>query len=164
MDNSRCDPSTIGRADVDASMVRCPDLGASKRMAGLIEAAQKEKDSLGGVVTCVCRRVDAGWGEPSFDKLEAVLAHAMLSIPATKGFEIGSGFAGTKMKGSRHNDPFSKKTRNRSVHTNIAAPTPIVRREEYLGTSSNNSGGIQGGESSGPNKCNNIYFLSLRYH
>lgn len=145
MDSRNCDPLTIRRGDVDISLVRCPDLEASKQMASLIEVAQKEKDSLGGVITCVCRGVDAGWGEPSFDKLEALLAHAMLSIPATKGFEIGSGFAGTRMKGSQHNDPFVRKTRTRSIHTNIAAPRSIVRREEYLGTLSNNSGGIQGG-------------------
>jgi len=82
------------------------------------------------VVTCVCRHVPAGWGDPVFDKLEALLAQAMLSIPGARGFEVGSGFAGTRMRGSEHNDPF-------------------VMKEGRLGTSSNRSGGIQGGISNG---------------
>jgi chorismate synthase len=77
--------------------------------------------------------VPTGWGEPCFDKIEALLAHAMLSIPATKGFEVGSGFAGTRMRGSQHNDPFVKKENGR------------------LGTATNNSGGIQGGITNGEN-------------
>ncbi|MDJ0784319.1 MAG: chorismate synthase [Desulfosarcinaceae bacterium] len=124
------DTAVIDRVAVDASPVRCPDLAAAGRMQALIRQAKDEKDSLGGILTCVCRGVPAGWGEPVFDKLEAKLAHAMLSIPATKGFEIGSGFAGTRMRGSRHNDPF-------------------VGRGEGLGTRTNNSGGIQGGISNG---------------
>jgi len=96
-------------------------------MATLIKAAKEDHDSIGGVITCVCRNIPAGWGEPCFDKMEALLAHAMLSIPATKGFEIGSGFEGTKLRGSQHNDMFVKKSDGR------------------LGTVTNNSGGIQGG-------------------
>jgi chorismate synthase len=95
-----------------------------------IEAAKEEKDSVGGIITCVCRNLAAGWGEPVFDKMEAKLAQAMLSIPATKGFEIGSGFAGTRMRGSAHNDAFTKKG-------------------DRLGTRTNYSGGIQGGISNG---------------
>lgn len=120
----------LSRADVDATQVRCPDPAAAGRMWEAIVAAQGEGDSLGGVVTCVCRNVPAGLGEPVFDKLEAKLAHAMLSLPATKGFEIGSGFSGTRLRGSAHNDPF-------------------VRKGARLGTSSNRSGGIQGGISNG---------------
>ncbi|MEJ2640178.1 MAG: chorismate synthase [Desulfosarcinaceae bacterium] len=124
------DVAAIDRHAVDASPVRCPDLEAADRMQALIRQAKDDKDSLGGILTCVCRGVPAGWGEPVFDKLEAMLAHAMLSIPATKGFEIGSGFSGTRLRGSAHNDPF-------------------VARRDGLGTATNNSGGIQGGISNG---------------
>uniref|UniRef100_A0A6B2L6V8 Chorismate synthase n=1 Tax=Arcella intermedia TaxID=1963864 RepID=A0A6B2L6V8_9EUKA len=135
-DPKNYDQNTITRAIVDASPVRCPDLKASEEMVKAITAAKEEKDSMGGIITCVCRNVPVGWGEPVFDKLEAMLAHAMLSIPATKGFEIGSGFEGTKMRGSLHNDPF------------------VLKSNGKLGTSSNNSGGVQGGISNGEN----IYF------
>ncbi len=91
----------------------------------VIESAKNDKDSIGGVVTCVCRGVPPGLGEPCFDKLEAKLAHAMLSIPATKGFEIGSGFEGTKMRGSAHNEAF------------------VLKGDGKLGTATNYSGGIQ---------------------
>jgi len=121
---------SITRQVVDANAVRCPDLKAAEAMTKVIEAVRNEDDSIGGVVTCVCRGAQPGWGEPCFDKLEAKLAHAMLSIPATKGFEIGSGFAGTKQRGSTHNDPFKLKNGK-------------------LGTLTNNSGGIQGGISNG---------------
>ena len=95
-----------------------------------IADAKEANDSLGGIISCVCRNVPAGLGEPVFDKLEARLAHAMLSIPATKGFEIGSGFSGSRMTGSAHNDPF-------------------VKKREHLGTATNYSGGVQGGISNG---------------
>lgn len=124
------DVRAITRAQVDASPVRCPDAEAAGRMVELIRKTRDEADSVGGILTCVCRNVPAGWGEPVFDKLEAQLAHAMLSIPATKGFEVGSGFAGTRQKGSEHNDRFEV-------------------RNGRLGTRSNNSGGIQGGISNG---------------
>lgn len=124
-------PSTITREQVDESPVRSPDPEATKKMKERIEEAKKENDSIGGVIACICRNVPVGWGEPCFDKLEALLAHAMLSIPATKGFEIGSGFEGTKLKGSEHNDPF------------------LLKENGKLGTSTNNSGGIQGGISNG---------------
>ena len=78
-------------------------------MMGLVEAAKEKGTSIGGVVNCICRNVPAGWGEPAFDKLEALLAHAMLSLPATKGFEIGSGFSGATMHGSAHKRSFCKK-------------------------------------------------------
>jgi chorismate synthase len=124
------DGETINRRIVDGNLVRCPDGAAAARMEALVARIKEEKDSVGGIVTCVCRQVPAGWGEPVFDKLEAKLAQAMLSIPATKGFEVGSGFAGTRLKGSVHNDAF-------------------VAGAGRLSTRTNHSGGIQGGISNG---------------
>lgn len=120
----------LTRELVDATPVRCPDAETAAKMISIIEEARDAKDSLGGMVTCICRGLPAGLGEPVFDKLEAKLAHAMLSLPATKGFEIGSGFAGTHLRGSTHNDPF-------------------VKKGDRLGTTTNYSGGIQGGISNG---------------
>ncbi|CUM54004.1 unnamed protein product [Debaryomyces tyrocola] len=129
---------TITREEVDeVGPIRCPDASVRDEMVKVIEKYRDNKDSIGGVVTCVVRNCPIGLGEPCFDKLEAQLAHAMLSLPATKGFEFGSGFLGTKIPGSVHNDPFvSDGTSNR------------------LRTVTNNSGGIQGGISNGEN----IYF------
>lgn len=125
------DPAGVRRADVDTSAVRCPDPDAARRMEALVREAAEAGDSRGGVISCVCRGVPAGWGEPVFDKVEALLARAMLSIPATKGFEIGSGFAGTRLRGSEHNDPF------------MAGPDGgIIPR-------TNNAGGVLGGITSG---------------
>ena len=124
------DPLTVERAAVDATAVRCPDTDVAPRMIAAIDAARSDGDSVGGVIGCVCRGVPVGLGEPVFDKLEAVLAQAMLSLPAVKGFEIGSGFAGTRLRGSQHNDAF-------------------VARGEGLGTATNRSGGVQGGISNG---------------
>ena len=99
--------STITREQVDSFIpVRCPDTDASARMAKVIEQHRDAQDSIGGTVTCVIRNCPIGLGEPCFEKLEAMLAQAMLSIPATKGFEIGSGFGGCEVPGSVHNDPF----------------------------------------------------------
>src|SRR5262245_27338007 len=103
---AQVDPAAVTRADVESNIVRCPDGAVAKEMIDLIEAARKDGDSLGGVVEAVARKVPAGLGEPVFDKLEADLARAMLSLPACKGFESGSGFAGTYLRGSEHNDPF----------------------------------------------------------
>ena len=114
------------------NLVRCPDEEVATRMITAIEQAKSEGDSLGGTITCVAQGVPAGWGEPIFDKLHARLGHAMLSINAVKGFEYGSGFCGAKMKGSEHNDIFSDGGK----------------------TTSNLSGGIQGGISNGMD----IYF------
>jgi len=100
-------------------------------MTAAITAARDEQDSLGGVITCICRGLPTGWGEPIFDKFDAVMAHAMMSLPATKGFEVGSGFSGTKMKGSAHNDAF------------------VAKDDGQLGTATNRSGGVQGGISNG---------------
>jgi chorismate synthase len=126
----RIDPDTLTRAAIDASPVRCPDPQASEAMEQAIDAVRTEGDSLGGIVLCVARGVPAGWGAPVFDKLEADLARGMLSIPAAKGFDIGSGFAGTSMKGSEHNDAFRL-------------------REGRVRTETNRSGGVQAGISNG---------------
>ena len=130
VDAPETDTETITRDAVDQNAVRCPHAEAARKMEQAILAAREARDSIGGIVSCVCRNVPVGLGEPIFDKLEAVLAQAMLSVPATKGFEIGSGFAGTRMRGSQHNDPF-------------------VYKDGRLGTASNHSGGIQGGISNG---------------
>jgi len=124
------DASTVTQAQVDTTAVRCPDTTVAEKMAARIAALRDEKDSTGGVVRCVCRNVPPGLGEPVFDKMEARLAQAMLSIPASKGFEIGSGYAGTAMAGSIHNDPFAAGSRG-------------------LVTLSNHSGGVQGGITNG---------------
>ncbi len=115
---------------VEASPTRCPDPTAAEAMIEAIERARRDGDSLGGVVECVARRVPPGLGEPVFDKLDAELAKAMLSLPAAKGFEVGSGFAGTFMTGLEHNDAFE--------------PGPDGPR-----TTTNRSGGVQGGISNG---------------
>jgi len=124
------DAGTVRAEAVEASLVRCPDPDLSPAMIGAIDAVRAEGDSLGGVVECVVRNVPAGWGAPVFDKLDADLAAGMLSIPAVKGFEVGSGFAGAQMKGSAHNDPF-------------------IVREGRIRTETNHSGGIQAGISNG---------------
>lgn len=117
-------------AEVEATAVRCPHPDTARAMIERIKAVRSEGDSVGGVIECRVRSVPAGLGEPVFDRLEADLAKAMLSLPATKGFEIGSGFAGTRLKGSEHNDPFEN-------------------REGKVHTSSNRSGGVQGGITNG---------------
>jgi chorismate synthase len=127
------DVASVSRADVDASAVRCPDVSAAEAMTHAIEDARKHGDTVGGIVRAVCRNVPAGLGEPVFDKLTASLAHAMMSLPATRGFEIGEGFAATRMRGSGHNDAF----------------VPAPDRAPPIGTRTNKSGGIQGGISNG---------------
>src|SRR6266853_4596655 len=129
------DPETVTFDDVEKNIVRCPDAPMAERMIELIKQVRGEGDSVGGVIECVVRGLPAGLGEPVFDKLEAELAKAMMSLPATKGFEIGSGFAATRMRGSEHNDPFEM--RGGKIHT-----------------TTNNSGGVQGGISNGEE----IYF------
>ncbi len=125
------DSASVTRQTVDASPVRCGDPDSAASMSAAIEAARQRGDSLGGVVACVARGVPAGLGDPVFDKLEADLAKALMSLPAAKGFEIGSGFAAATMTGLQHNDPF------------VAGPEGRPR------TLSNNSGGVQGGISNG---------------
>ncbi|KAL7661080.1 bifunctional chorismate synthase/riboflavin reductase [NAD(P)H] aro2 [Aspergillus niger] len=139
---------TITRTTVDEfAPTRCPNADAAARMTKVIEQFRDNHDSIGGTVTCVIRNVPVGLGEPCFDKLEAKLAHAMLSIPATKGFEIGSGFGGCEVPGSIHNDPFIVS----DVPTQLGPNTTTKQR---LTTKTNNSGGIQGGISNGAD----IYF------
>jgi chorismate synthase len=128
---AQVDGDAVTRAEVDATDVRCPDAAVAAQMIERIEAARKDGDSVGGVVRAVARGVPPGWGEPVFDKLDADLAKAMMSIPAVKGVEIGSGFAGTRMTGSTHNDLFVRKDGG------------------GIGTATNFSGGIQGGISNG---------------
>ena len=142
---------TITRGGVDSFIpVRCPDQGASDRMAAKVAEFRDKKDSIGGTVTCVIRNPPVGLGEPCFDKLEASLAQAMLSIPATKGFEIGSGFGGTAIPGSIHNDPFASVDNDTSNGlTNGHTQTNHYHQPSGLRTTTNNSGGIQGGISNG---------------
>jgi len=128
---AQVDPLMVTRLAVDTNDVRCPDDQAATRFVEAITAARDDHDSVGGVVACAVHGVPAGWGEPVFDKCEAALARAMLSIPASKGFEIGSGFAGVRQRGSQHNDPF------------------VARADGSLGTVTNRSGGVQGGISNG---------------
>ncbi|HPU39978.1 MAG TPA: chorismate synthase [Microthrixaceae bacterium] len=125
------DPSSVTFADVEADATRCPSPESAAAMTASIEQARRDGDSLGGVVTCVARRVPAGWGEPVFDKLEADLAKAVMSLPASKGFEVGSGFASALMTGRTHNDPF------------------VPGADGRPRTTTNHSGGIQGGISNG---------------
>ena len=133
---------TVTRTGVDEFLpVRCPDEAANKRMGDLIGEYRDKEDSIGGTVTCVIRNCPSGLGEPCFDKLEATLAHAMLSLPATKGFEIGSGFGGCEVPGSKHNDAFVKAPESSS---NLPG-----RPRPRLTTKTNNSGGIQGGITNG---------------
>jgi len=120
---------------IDANPVRCPDPVAAERMAARIREVRAEGDSVGGVIRCRIRNCPVGLGAPVFDRLEADLAKAMLSLPATKGFEIGSGFGGTLLRGSEHNDAFEL-------------------REGAVRTATNRSGGVQGGISNGEE----IYF------
>jgi chorismate synthase len=124
------DPAAVRRDAVEANIVRCPDAAVAARMIERIDEARRDGDSLGGVVEAVARGVPPGLGEPVFDKLEADLAKAMLSLPAAKGFEVGSGFAGTRLTGAAHNDPF-------------------YAEEGRVRTRTNHSGGVQGGISNG---------------
>ena len=125
------DPSSVTPEQVESNIVRCPDAGMAEQMIQRIEAIGLEGDSCGGVIECVVRQASTGLGMPVFDKLEADLAKAVMSLPATKGFEIGSGFAGTLLKGSAHNDAF------------------LPTQDGTLHTATNYSGGIQGGISNG---------------
>lgn len=128
-------PETFKFEDVEANIVRCPDAAVAEKMIELIEQRRSEGDSVGGIVLGVARGVPVGWGEPVFDRLEADLAKAMLSLPATKGFEIGSGFGGIALTGREHNDAF-------------------YMEGDRVRTRTNRSGGIQGGISNGET----IYF------
>jgi chorismate synthase len=132
---ARVDLKKVSTKSVDATIVRCPDPKAAKKMIAKIEAVKKDGDSLGGVITCVIRNAPVGLGEPVFDKLSADLGKAMLSINAVKGFEIGSGFEGTMLRGSEHNDAWMQ-----------------VKGKPR--TQTNHAGGVLGGISNG----DDIYF------
>lgn len=130
--------------DMDLSMaetniVRCPDANIAKKMISYIDTIRQDHDSVGGVVTCVASGVPVGLGEPVFDKLHSVLAHAMLSINAVKGFEYGSGFGAASMLGSQHNDEF-------------------IKEDGKIKARTNRSGGVQGGISNGEDIYFNVAF------
>jgi chorismate synthase len=129
------DPEKVKASSIEANIVRCPDPAVAEKMIRLIEKMRRAGDTVGGIVEGVARGVPPGWGEPVFDRLEADLAKAMLSLPASKGFDIGSGFGGIELTGTQHNDPFR------------------ARRGKVF-TTTNRSGGIQGGISNGQT----IYF------
>ena len=129
---AKVDASNLKSEIIESNIVRTCDLEAADRMIALIEKMRKEGNSVGGVIECVVRGVPVGLGEPVFDKLEADLAKAMLSLPATKGFEIGSGFEGTRLTGAEHNDEFYSEKKSGRIRTKT-----------------NRSGGIQGGISNG---------------
>ncbi len=129
---AQIDPDTVSAADVESNIVRCPDQDMAVRMIERVKEARKDGDSLGGIVEAVARNVPPGLGEPVFDKLEADLAKSVLSMPACKGFEVGSGFGGIEMTGSQHNDPF-------------------YSEGGRIRTRTTDSGGIQGGISNGEN-------------
>ena len=133
------DAASVTRAAVESNAVRCPDSDAAEKMIERIKQLRKEGDSAGGLVELVARGLPVGLGEPVFDRLEADLAKAMLSLPATKGFEVGSGFDGTRLTGSAHNDAFYKDG-------------------DEVRTRSNNSGGVQGGISNGEDLVCRIAF------
>jgi chorismate synthase len=123
-------PQTVTFAEIESSVVRCPEPKTAEKMIRLIEKMRTAGDTVGGIVEGVARGVPPGWGEPVFDRLEADLGKGMLSLPASKGFEIGSGFSGILLTGTQHNDPFRAKTGK-------------------VYTTSNRSGGVQGGISNG---------------
>lgn len=128
---SEVDEALVCRADIEANAVRCADISVLDKMEALILSARKEGDSVGGIVRGLVRGMPTGLGDPVFAKLEALLGAAMLSIPAAKGFSIGSGFEGTEMRGSEHNDAF------------------IIDQQGRIATRSNHSGGVQAGISNG---------------
>jgi chorismate synthase len=128
--DANVEPLSATLEQVEASLVRCPDPATSARMEAAIDAARKDQDSLGGIVQLVVKTPPLGVGEPVFHRVEAELARAFLSLPATKGFEIGSGFAGARLRGSVHNDVY-------------------VNKNGVIGTETNRSGGVQGGITNG---------------
>ncbi len=127
------DSNTVTLEQVESNIVRCPETESAERMIELIEQVGRQGDSIGGVIECVARNVPKGLGSPVFDRIEADIAKGVMSLPATKGFEIGSGFAGTLLNGSEHNDEF------------------YTDENGELRTVTNRSGGVQGGISNGEN-------------
>lgn len=139
------DPSEVTAEAIEQNAVRCPDQVKAQVFEDMIREARRERDTLGGVITAVARGVPPGLGDPVFDKLEADLAKAMLSLPACKGFESGAGFAGARMRGSEHNDPF-------------------YREGARVRTRTNHSGGIQGGISNGEDILIRVAFKPVATH
>jgi chorismate synthase len=138
-------PGSVEELDlgqIDSNLVRNPDQETAARMIKLIEETRDAGDTVGGVIKALITGVPTGWGEPVFGKIEAMLAHSMMSINAVKGFEIGSGFGGTSMYGSEHNDSF-------------------ITKGDSIGTSTNRSGGVQGGISNGENIEFNVAFKPI---
>jgi len=133
--STEMDPLAVTMDLIESNPVRCPDSEVAQQMLALIEETRKQGDSVGGSVRGVAKGVPAGWGEPVFDRLEADLGKAILSLPACKGFESGSGFAGTYLTGLEHNDA-------------LRAPNGATNPSDVY-TTTNNSGGIQGGISNG---------------
>lgn len=136
------DYDTLDLSKTEDSPMRCPDKETTDKMLHLLEETAKEGDTLGGAISCIVKNVPVGLGEPVFDKLHADLGKAMLSINAVKGFEIGSGFAAVRMKGSEHNDLF-------------------VKQDDRLTTKTNRSGGVQGGISNGNDLFFNVAFKPI---
>lgn len=131
--------TTLALSKTDDNIVRCPDATTAEKMIALIDQVRLDRDTIGGIVTCVIKNTPVGLGEPVFDKLHAELGKAMLSINAVKGFEYGSGFAGITMRGSEHNDTYYKEG-------------------DKIKTKTNHSGGIQGGISNGEDIYFNVAF------
>lgn len=134
---------SVQLADVEQNIIRCPDNVIAQDMIKLVEEVRDDGDSIGGTITCVIRNIPAGLGEPVFDRLQADLAKAMLSINATKGFEIGSGFDGVTKRGSEHNDPF------------------VLDENHNIKAKTNNAGGVLGGISSGEDVYFRVAFKSV---
>jgi chorismate synthase len=131
--------SALDLSLTESNIVRCPHPETAEKMIQLIDQVRHDRDTIGGIVTCVIQNTPVGLGEPVFDKLHAELGKAMLSINAVKGFEYGSGFAGTHLRGSQHNDEF-------------------IKEGERIRTRTNHSGGIQGGISNGEDIYFNVAF------
>ncbi|MCC6623401.1 MAG: chorismate synthase [Deltaproteobacteria bacterium] len=169
---ARVDPEVVRPEDVAAFDVQCPDPAAAAAMTELIEAVKKDGDTIGGVIAAVARGVPAGWGDPVFDKLEALLARAMLSLPAAKGFESGSGFGGAGWRGSAHNDPFHLAPRADGAPPGSRPGGPggdetRADGESVLArvrTRTNHSGGIQGGISNGMPVTVRVAFKPVATH
>lgn len=133
------DYSKLDFSEIENNIMRCPDAEIAKKMIDIVDELRKQGDTIGGVITCVVQGCPVGLGEPAFDKLHAQLGHAMLSINAVKGFEYGSGFAGTELFGSQHNDSF-------------------INEDGKITVTKNHSGGIQGGISNGADIYFNVAF------
>jgi chorismate synthase len=138
-------PAEVTSDAVESSLIRCPDSTASREMEARLKEVRKQRDTIGGVIGCAATGLPAGWGSPVFDKIEADLAKGMMSLPAAKGIEVGSGFAGTLLPGSQHNDAF-------------------VMDGDRVRTETNHSGGIQGGITNGEPIRVRVAFKAVATH